>query len=65
MSGARAWVGDWVTDEDRREAIVTDVIRGAVWVLRMPDAVLSDQWTTTDPDSLTVIRRRADRFTTL
>ncbi|MFI5986487.1 hypothetical protein ACIBEA_37210 [Streptomyces sp. NPDC051555] len=52
-------------DEDLQEAIVTDVIRGTVWVLRLPDGVLSDQWITTDPDSLTVIRRRADGFTTL
>ncbi|MFJ4861447.1 MULTISPECIES: putative ATP-grasp-modified RiPP [unclassified Streptomyces] len=50
-----------VKDEDGRVAIVTDVAAGAVWVLRPADALLSDQWITTDPDSLSVLETRAQR----
>ncbi|MER6250723.1 hypothetical protein ABT224_04935 [Streptomyces sp. NPDC001584] len=57
----RAWVGDLVKDEDGRLAIVTDVVAGAVWILRPADVLLSDQWITTDPDSLSVLETRAQR----
>ncbi|MER6318453.1 hypothetical protein ABT237_32495 [Streptomyces sp. NPDC001581] len=61
-SRRRAWVGDLVEDENGREAIVTDVTAGAVWTLRTPDALLADQWITTDPDSLLVLKTRAERI---
>ncbi|WP_405787669.1 hypothetical protein [Streptomyces sp. NBC_01367] len=57
----RAWIGDLVEDEDGREAIVTDVAAGAVWILRPADVLLADQWITTDPDSLLVLKTRAQR----
>ncbi|MBT2478992.1 hypothetical protein [Streptomyces sp. ISL-94] len=59
----RAWVGDLVKDEDGREAIVTDVAADTVWILRSVDTFLGDQWITTDPDSLLVLRSRAQRVT--
>ncbi|WP_405447928.1 hypothetical protein [Streptomyces erythrochromogenes] len=58
----RAWVGDLVRDESGREAIVTDVTAGTVWTLRTSDAFLSDQWITTDPGSLLVLKTRAQRM---
>ncbi|MEU7601747.1 hypothetical protein [Streptomyces sp. NPDC041003] len=57
-----AWVGDLVEDGNGLKAIVTDVTAGAVWTLRAPDAFLADQWTATDPDSLSVLKTRAQRI---
>ncbi|MFJ7201925.1 hypothetical protein ACIQWR_00105 [Streptomyces sp. NPDC098789] len=62
MNGPRAWIGDLVEDEDGQLAVVTDVAAGTVWVLRSADALLAPQWVTTDPDSLAVVQRRADRL---
>ncbi|MGW6615252.1 hypothetical protein ACWGA0_17615 [Streptomyces erythrochromogenes] len=58
----RAWVGDLVEDDSGREAIVTDDTAGTVWTLRTPDALLSDQWITADPESLLVLKTRAQRM---
>lgn len=59
--GQRPWVGDLVEDEDGREAIVTDVAAGTVWILRPADVLLADQWITTDPGSLRILKTRAQR----
>ncbi|MGW1768288.1 hypothetical protein ACWCQL_30130 [Streptomyces sp. NPDC002073] len=61
MSRPRAEAGDHVKDSAGRKAIVTD-IRGTRWVLRPLSGGTFHQWETTDPDTLTVIRRRADRI---
>ncbi|MGG8409428.1 hypothetical protein ACM614_23930 [Streptomyces sp. 12297] len=62
MSRPRAEVGDHVKDAAGRSAIVTDIKYGARWVLRPLSGGTSHQWETDDPDTLTVVRRRADRI---
>ncbi|MFK0016299.1 hypothetical protein [Streptomyces sp. NPDC091027] len=63
MSRRRAEVGDQVKDTTGQGAIVTDIKGGTTWVLRPVYGGTSHQWETDDPDTLTVIRCRADRIT--
>ncbi|MGO4462602.1 hypothetical protein AB4039_35740 [Streptomyces sp. M-16] len=63
MSAHRAEVGDQVKDTTGQGAIVTDIKAGTTWVLRPVYGGTSRHWETSDPDTLTVVRRRADRIT--
>ncbi|WEH41115.1 hypothetical protein [Streptomyces sp. AM 2-1-1] len=62
MSVRRAEVGDIVEDAEGRQAIVTDIRRGATWVLRPRRGPATVQWDTSDPDSLRVVKSRASRL---
>ncbi|MDG4856709.1 hypothetical protein P8605_00750 [Streptomyces sp. T-3] len=59
---AQAEVGDLVEDATGRQAIVTDIRQGGIWVLRPPESGTTTQWDTDDPTSLRVLQKRAARL---
>ncbi|MFJ6631991.1 hypothetical protein ACIQMR_11430 [Streptomyces sp. NPDC091376] len=60
MTGERKpWVGDLIHDTDaNRRGVVTDVRGGAVWVLRPESG--PGQWTSRQPERLTVVTPREE-----
>ncbi|QIB42810.1 hypothetical protein [Streptomyces aureoverticillatus] len=62
MIRVRPEVGDLVEDETGQHAIVTDIRRAEIWVLRPPSSVTRTQWETDDPGSLHVLQARAARL---
>lgn len=61
MIRERPEAGDLVEDETGQRAIVTDIRRAEIWVLRPPSNVARTQWETDDPDSLQVLEARTAR----
>ncbi|MFF5969057.1 hypothetical protein ACFY64_36260 [Streptomyces collinus] len=61
MTGTRSpWVGDLVRDEaNDRLGVVTDVLAGAIWVLR-PECG-PGRWTSRTPERLSTVTPRAER----